>query len=203
MCKSSASVDRRIKRSKKALKEALIQLMKEKDFKEISITEIVREAEVNRGTFYKHYQYKEDLLEEIIDEVITDLIASYREPYKDWKILEIKNLTSSAVKVFDHVEKYANFYSLIFHANVLVGFQNRIGKILRDLALREFNEYVSNPKIDRELHASYRSYAILGMITEWVNSGFHYSSAYMAEQLVEIIKYSERDSVIKPNIKTN
>jgi AcrR family transcriptional regulator len=83
--------------------------MQKKDFKEISITDIVKLADLNRGTFYKHYQYKEDVLNEIIDDVITDLIASYREPYRNRDTFEVSNLTSNAIKVFEHVNKHANF----------------------------------------------------------------------------------------------
>ena len=93
--------DRRIVKSKRALKDSILSLMQKKDFKEISITEIVQGADLNRGTFYKHYPYKEDLLNDIIDDVISDLIVSYREPYKDKETLEVSKLTSHAVKVLD------------------------------------------------------------------------------------------------------
>ncbi len=54
------SVDRRITKSKKAMKEALLTLMKTKDFRKITITDIVKASDLNRGTFYKHYQSKEE-----------------------------------------------------------------------------------------------------------------------------------------------
>ncbi|MEF2291110.1 MULTISPECIES: TetR/AcrR family transcriptional regulator [Virgibacillus] len=47
-------VDCRVRKSKEALKTALIQLMKEKDLQQITITDIVKVADLNRGTFYKH-----------------------------------------------------------------------------------------------------------------------------------------------------
>ncbi|TCT19341.1 TetR family transcriptional regulator [Melghiribacillus thermohalophilus] len=196
-----AKLDRRVRRSKKALQESLIQLMKEKDFKEITVTEIVHHADLNRGTFYKHFQYKEDLLREMMDEVMNDLVASYREPYKDGRTLKMKNLTSSAVRVFDHVYKYSSFYTLLFKSNSLVDFQMKIGKVLRDLALKDLDEYAPDPKINREIHASYRVYAIIGMIIEWVNSDFKYSSRYMAEQLVEILKLDQKKAAYKPRVE--
>jgi AcrR family transcriptional regulator len=197
------NIDRRISKSKNALKEALLVLMKKKDFKKISITDIVQLADLNRGTFYKHYQYKEDILEEIIDDVITDLIASYREPYKESESFDVSKLSPSAIKVFDHVWKYANFYTLIVQSNALLGFQNRFCNVLKTLALQELSDQMSNPNINRELHASYQAYAILGMIIELVNEGFKYSSIYMAEQLLEIIMNSKTNTIVKPNIVGN
>ncbi|RXJ04563.1 TetR/AcrR family transcriptional regulator [Anaerobacillus alkaliphilus] len=193
-------IDRRIVKSKNALKEALISLMKTKDFKEITVKDIVEYAQLNRGTFYKHYQYKENILDEIIDDVTTDLIASYREPYKDKDKVELNQLNSNAVKVFDHVHKYANFYTLIVHSNALTGFQNKICHILKELILNDLTDLIPNGNINKELIASYHSYAIFGMIMEWVNGGFTYSPNYMAEQLLAIVKNGRNYETIKANL---
>lgn len=61
-------MDRRIKKTKQALNQALFTLLDEKTFQQITITDIVTVADVNRGTFYKHYRDKEELLDSIIDE---------------------------------------------------------------------------------------------------------------------------------------
>lgn len=191
------TVDRRISRSKHLLKEALISLMKTKDFKGVTIKDIVDRADLNRGTFYKHYQYKEDLLEEIIEDVISDLITSYREPYKGEETFEVTKLTISSIKIFDHVEKHKEFYTLIVNSNTLLGFQNRICQILKDLALHDLTVPLPYTKINRELQASYHAYAILGMIMEWIRGGFKYSSTYLAEQLLEYIKQDKENAVYK------
>lgn len=189
--------DKRITRSKHLLKEALISLMQTKDFKEITIKDIVEEADLNRGTFYKHYQYKEDLLEEIIDDVISDLISSYREPYRGVETFEVTKLTISSIKIFEHVEKHKEFYTLIVNSNTLIGFQNRICDVLKDLALHDLYEHLPNTKINRELQASYHAYAIIGMIMEWIQGGFKYSSTYLAKQLLEFIMQHKGNAVYK------
>ncbi|PLR80581.1 TetR/AcrR family transcriptional regulator [Bacillus canaveralius] len=197
MSKNSANIDRRIKKTKAALKVSIITLMQRKDFEDISITDIVQLADLNRGTFYKHYQYKEELLEEVIDDVITDLIASYREPYQNSETFEVRNLTSSAIKIFEHVANYSSFYTLIVQSNTLSGFQNRICNELRNLALQDLEDCQPNSKINRELRGSYQAYAVFGMIIEWINDGFKYSSNYMAEQLLEIIKNNPANHIYK------
>lgn len=59
-------MDRRIKKTKQALNQALFTLLDEKTFQQITITDIVTVADVNRGTFYKHYRDKEELLDSIL-----------------------------------------------------------------------------------------------------------------------------------------
>ena len=43
--------DKRIRRTKKLLRQALTRLMQQKDFQSITVTDVVREADINRGTF--------------------------------------------------------------------------------------------------------------------------------------------------------
>ncbi|MGM0866683.1 MAG: TetR/AcrR family transcriptional regulator [Bacillota bacterium] len=191
-------MDRRIVKSKRALKDSILSLMQMKDFKDISITAIVQEADLNRGTFYKHYQYKEDLLNEIIDDVISDLIASYREPYKDRETFEVSKLTSHAIKVFEHVKKHANFYTLMLDSSALPGFQYKLCDILKNLSMQDFDDHDNESSVNRELLSSYHSYAIFGMIIEWINGRFKYSSKYMAEQLLAIINRNQPAAVIRP-----
>ena len=52
--------DKRIRRTKKLLRQALTRLMQQKDFQSITVTDVVREADINRGTFYAHYRDGDD-----------------------------------------------------------------------------------------------------------------------------------------------
>jgi len=185
------TVDRRINKSKTALKEALLMLMDNKDFSKITITDIVNLSNLNRGTFYKHYQTKEELLGDLIEEVIEDLNRSYREPYLQKDKLEISDLSSSSIKIFEHVFLYRKFYKIIIHSNVLPGFQNKICQVLKDLVLQDLstkNGLIKN--INPEIFSSYMAYAIFGLIVEWVNGNFSYTPSYMSEQLIEILSYT-------------
>ena len=52
--------DLRIIKTKKVIYEALIDLMKEKTFEEIKVSDICNKALINRSTFYAHYEDKYD-----------------------------------------------------------------------------------------------------------------------------------------------
>ena len=190
------TVDRRVHKTKKALKDALLQLMEAQEFKSITITDIVHLADLNRGTFYKHYTYKEDLLDDIVLDVITDLIESFRAPYRHNAKFFEETLSASAIKIFDHVEKHAAFYTMIINSNGLPGFQNRICNVLIDLTMHDIRVDVDDPVIDRQILASYTGYSLFGMIVEWVKGGFQHSSSYMAEQLTAILSYQKKSILI-------
>lgn len=57
-----AKENQRITITKRLLKESLLRLMKKKDIDHITITELCREAGINRATFYRHYELPRDVL---------------------------------------------------------------------------------------------------------------------------------------------
>lgn len=68
--------DRRVLYTKMFLKEALLELMKDKAIDKITPTELCRKANINRNTFYSHYYTPRDVLAEIEEEFSTQLIES-------------------------------------------------------------------------------------------------------------------------------
>src|ERR1700686_903574 len=59
--KAKATVDRRARRTRDALGDALVGLMQEKPFDEIKVQDVLDRAGVGRSTFYTHYRDKNDL----------------------------------------------------------------------------------------------------------------------------------------------
>lgn len=66
-----AGTNRMVEKSKKAIKEALLDLMYVKDFKQITVNELLVKANISRGTFYAHFTNLEDVRKQLV----TDLYA--------------------------------------------------------------------------------------------------------------------------------
>ena len=75
--------DRRVKRTEKAIRDAVLNLLKEYDFEKITVTAVAREADIDRKTFYLHYSSIEEVLEDIIREDIDDIVGLWREESED------------------------------------------------------------------------------------------------------------------------
>ncbi len=67
--------DKRVIRTKKAIRNALFELMEAKSIDDISISELTAAANVNRRTFYTHYRNMTDILEEIEAELVFELTS--------------------------------------------------------------------------------------------------------------------------------
>lgn len=66
-------------RSKKWMEEALLQLMEQKHFSEITVTEITAKAGVSRLTFYRNFDTKEEVLLRYFDAIFQDYLQSIQE----------------------------------------------------------------------------------------------------------------------------
>jgi AcrR family transcriptional regulator len=73
-----STLDPRIRRTRRMLREAVLDLAAEHDFAEITVGDITARAEVNRATFYLHYRNKEDLVAQALDALFEEFTAEER-----------------------------------------------------------------------------------------------------------------------------
>ena len=73
----------------KKMDKALISLLEEKSFEYITVSEICKRAEVNRSTFYLHYETMDDLLSECIEYVGSKIRKKYSNKIIDKKIIKL------------------------------------------------------------------------------------------------------------------
>jgi len=93
----------RLRRTQKLLREALIELIEERGFDALTIGEITARAMVSRAAFYRNYQDKYDLVEQIFEEAMSALLSAVGDlgrehPPEIW------------VKFFEHIADYERLY---------------------------------------------------------------------------------------------
>jgi AcrR family transcriptional regulator len=93
----------RLRRTQKLLREALIELIEERGFEALTIGEITERAMVSRAAFYRTYQDKYDLVEQIFEEAMSALLNAVGE-------LGPEHPPESWVKFFEHIAQYERLY---------------------------------------------------------------------------------------------
>jgi len=93
----------RVRRTQKLLREALIELIEERGFEALTIGELTERAMVSRAAFYRNYQDKYDLVEQIFEEAMSTLLNAVGDlgrehPPEIW------------VKFFEHIAHYERLY---------------------------------------------------------------------------------------------
>lgn len=122
-------------RSRRLIRDAYVNLMQEKPIDKISISDIVREADLNRGTFYAHYSNPMDVLMEIADEILGDVQGFFADfSFTDF----LKEPMPLLLRVEKLLADNLDFYRRINLNTASIGFTDQIKKILI--------EYISSNK---------------------------------------------------------
>lgn len=94
--------DRRTRRTRKIVREALNTLMTKVRYDKITVQEIIEQADVGRSTFYAHWQDKEDLLVQSFEEVLHYFEEVPPATSNVWRL--------PVAGLFRHVQEQFHFY---------------------------------------------------------------------------------------------
>lgn len=195
---SYSKEDRRVRRSKRLIAEAFIELMYIKDYDDISVTDIVILADYNRTTFYRHFENKEDLLYKIVTYYSKEIINSFKKPYKNNNYVRLERLTEDDITIFKHVMEHSDFYLLWNKFEKIPGFEEQF---LRSIASFYKNEIalinIPVKGLNKSLYTTFYAYGILGLVLDWIKAGLNESPDYMAKQLCKILNYHPSESYLK------
>jgi AcrR family transcriptional regulator len=190
--------NKQIQRSKKALKETFLKLLYQKQFDQITISEIVREANYNRGTFYANFETKEHLLDEVIQDALTEMINQIRNPYKSIKKVNIKDLNTDNITLFKYFQENAKLYKLLLSKHIRVDFRYQMAKAIEQMFIEEYEyELEEGTSISTKWLYIYRSHGIAGLIIRWIEEDFSTSPEYMSKQIVELMLTSTEVFYVK------
>lgn len=183
--------DLRVIKTKKALHQALLALLKTKTLESISVSALCREAKVNRGTFYLHYNDIGTLFDEHLNYLLKDLEESYYEPYRHVSLLIPSLLDPSTIRIFHHVKKYQLFYEIVFDKKSSLSYYYSLLDKIKGLML-ESNSKPDLALKDLSLLIAYQANAIMGMLIQWNEDGFSHSPEYMNEQLSYFLRLQDK-----------
>ena len=196
--------DERVIKTKKLIKTALSELIQEKGFDHVSITDLTQRANINRGTFYLHYQDKYDLLEKFENEFLDDIntnAENFIKSIKDIDFLgedfsnEIKPFIN---KVFTYIKENYIIMKVILGPKSDIKFQNKIKKALNILLTKKgWDNYFDsqNTFVSKNYFISYLVSAHIGVIRQWIDSGMNESAENMAEMISKMFFLGSFNSI--------
>ena len=169
--------DRRVQYTKKVLREALFDLLKDKELSQISITELCKTADVNRNSFYRHYTIPMDILLELEEEVFEKLSAVLRKSYQMDEVI----LLSCQI-----LENDKEMSKIVFSKGEGIGILSRILTSVRNHFPVE-NQIELTPETQPFLEMAYQfgEKGSIAVIKNWVENDF----ALPAESVAQMISY--------------
>lgn len=159
-----ASTDRRSLRTKRNIREAFLELIQIKELRKITITELADKADIDRKTFYLHYESISGILVEIgndIEKELYDIIKNNQESFSVKKI--ILDLNSIMIRDLE-------FYKLITKEESYLVLKNRFKDILKNAIKNTFYNDQTISELEFLFYAEYMSSGVIGIYTDWLNS---------------------------------
>ena len=196
-------VDRRVSRTRRALRDAFFALILEKGYEAVTVEEITNQADLGRTTFYLHYRDKEDLLMESIGELVDDLVEQMSLlPLGDW-ILDLGVSNSQpplAITLpFQHVAQNARLYRIILRGEGNYSISERLREIIVQASgeiiqvMLEKERLAINPQLPLEVFMNYLAASWLGLITWWLEKEMPYTPEQMATMFQMMFIRGARD----------
>ena len=161
--------DKRVKKTKKLLKNTLVELLEEQPFEQISVTNLCSKADVSRITFYTHYNDKYDLLEDYFQDMIVVALKDYAE------MESRENRGGDMVIGFSHVLEcivnlFINHIDFFKHASpdknpyIAFTFYNHVLSQVENHTVKESYKHVM--KYSARQITGFLCYGLLGFISE-------------------------------------
>lgn len=158
-------VDRRVIRTRRMLRDALLSLMQEKEFSQISAKDITDRADLNRGTFYLHYDSPEQLLKNICIDVLEDIEGTIDAFQPSQKQESLQNIVGHIV---DYVEESRPLFRCLLLNMQSEAMVQGMAHILMDKGLQIRNQLSIDSPEQELLYSSYFvTYGIVGIIRQW------------------------------------
>lgn len=179
------TVDRRVRKTKKLLKDCLTQLLREKKIQDITVRELTEMADLNRGTFYLHYRDVFDLLEQ----TEAELLSTFDQLLNSRNARELTGKPSDVLsEIFSMAQEEAPLVEILLGENGDLNFLNRLKALVREKCLRSWMEVYRHA--DPWAFEAYYSFIVsgcVGLVQHWLQSGMQQSPqelAALAERMI-------------------
>ncbi len=183
----------RVKRTKSALRSALLSLMMRKPVDHISIKELCETAGIYRGTFYAHYDRPEQILKEVEDELYA-VLRSYIDSYEHSR--DIPKILAKALTLLAEKKDLA---MVMLGSYGDTEFMERLINLAHDICIASWGG--QSPEVSVEqLEASYQFIAsgTLRLIREWLISGAEKPPVELAALIYDLCNFGVGSIVSLP-----
>lgn len=168
--------DRRVRRTRRALREALIALILEKGYDRITVREILDRADVVRSTFYAHFGDKDALMLSCFTDMLAQLEAAVSvmdegvDPARPAEIL------------YEHAYRNRRVYRALCGVRGSDLVQRHLHRLIGDLLREHLGPHLAaaGSELPADLVAEYYTSATLGLLMWWVANDFPHDPAWLA-----------------------
>lgn len=189
MDKPNPRIDRRVSRTRRQLRDALMDLILEKGYNSVTIEDITQRADLGRTTFYLHYHDKEELLLNSLEAIAEELQQQVKQ-MSNPELDKGKLLYNPIAIVFRHIDENRNLYRII-----VKGEASKVALHIHDIMQKGFRNFLNQrlkefmhpqPQASLDLVAGYFASAMVGFMIWWLEKELPYTPDEAADLFVKL-----------------
>lgn len=182
--------DRRVRKTKRQLRDGLARLMEEKSIREIKVKELVEAVDINRSTFYLHYSDIDDMFAKIEEE----LIGEIRDALSQHPLGPHRQSLAFLCRLFEIMEENRAICKALCGPHGDINFVLRLENMVAREALQALKPFVTQAT-EREIDFLY-AYCLngcVGLVKLWLLYDGQETPAEMADIVVRMVSNTLRE----------
>lgn len=174
------SDDRRIRKTRAAIENAFLELLKEEDIKKITITEITKKADTNRSTFYLHYYDVYDLLDCVENKIINEIHDCILEAEQLKEKLDVK-------PVLEYIKDNQKIFKALLKSDSNFRFFNKLSDMFEKKLFCELFDVKSLDEKKYKRLSCFLIGGVVSLIRDWLATDMEdCTPAHLAETIENI-----------------
>ncbi len=174
------NLNRSSKKTKNLIKNTFAELIKEnQELSKITVSELVKRADINRGTFYNHYDSIYDVAEELEAEIINVLFENTK------KLNSLEDIFNYLDEVINYLKKNEEMYKLLLASNEPQVFLKKLKNSMLD---KLYNSLNNNPNFKNSVTLKFEVAFFTDGIVSQVLNYFTGKSDYTLDEICENTK---------------
>ncbi len=185
--------DRRVKRTRRLLGQALVELTLEKGYEAVTIQEITDRADVGYRTYFRHYADKDALLEDVLGEMLAEVRQLMILPSTATFVGFEPAPEENGRILFQHVQENSDLYRVFLSSGPLV-----MGPIMTSACRKAhgFFDAVPDSPIPLEIVANHLIGSLFVLIRWWLENDKPYPPQQMGEYAARLIMLPTRQAIL-------
>ena len=194
---SEKAPDRRTLKTKKAIRDALADLLTEKELRKVTVQEISDKADINRATFYKYYLDVYDLYDKTEQDILVEI---------GMLVLRLEEIPTEKFfsELTDYIDENRTVFGMIFNPNGKGTLRAKFDRCMEGLFRQTEAEKLGLDLKDDKLtyQTCYRAQGCIAVISKWVMSGYKESKSFIVKTLSELDTNTEQLACFGPRKPT-
>lgn len=190
-------LDRRVRKTRAQLRAGLARLMQKKNIREITVTELVDEVDINRSTFYLHYQDIYQMMESIETEIMNEITAEIRTSIEQnpETLLNSEKAQTFLVNILAYLYENRDICNALLGPHGDMAFVERTEQLVSETVFESLRDRFPRTTPDLIYTYSFCLTGLVGLIKNWLAADAPESPQHMADLIHHLFMNISQDIV--------